>query len=68
MAVVVYDVVRAVVRSDASIALDESYVAVAISKTVIKCLVSSVKQSSESQATCAILVKVRIVVALCEAK
>ena len=35
-------------------------------KTVLKCLISSVKLSSESQTICALLVKVRTVVALCE--
>ena len=37
-----------------------------LTKTVFKCLVSEVKLSSELQTICALLVKARTVVALCE--
>ena len=59
-------VVRAVVRSDVSIAFNEICVVVVLTKNIVRCLISSVKLSSESQTICALLVKVRTVVALCE--
>ena len=56
-----------VVRSDVSIAFEEICVVVVFSKnSVYKCLISSVKLSSESQTICALLVNVRTVIALCE--
>ena len=60
-------VVTDVVRSDVSIAFDEVCAVVVLkTKTVFKCLVSSVKLPYESQTSCALFVKVLTAVALCD--
>ena len=58
--------VRAVVRSDVSIAFDEVCAVVVLNKNSVQVLGFVGETSCESQTTCALLVKVRTVVALCE--